>query len=152
MKLTRLMAFLSGLFLIAGCASIQDRSDKYRSIIGQQFVARYDGKLCKMKRGHYDIVPYRFSVVEGVDPYGKEVAIIPAGTVVTVLDAKVSYIGGDWDFVIAELRLPGTNTRVVFEEMLGFSSVDPSEFFKLYAPLKTKEPNQSPQPTRQTGG
>lgn len=120
---------------VAGCVSIKDRSEKYQAFIGQRFVTRFDRKLCKMRYGTYDIVPYRFSVVNGDDPDGKEVATIPAGTVVTVIDAKVSYIGGDWDFLIAELRLPGTNAKIVFEELLGFSSVDPNEFFKSYAPL-----------------
>lgn len=128
--------------MLAGCASVHDRSDKYRELIGKQFKTRYELKLCKMKRHNYDVVPYELSPMgSSGDPAATVVAIIPAGTVITVKDAKVSYIGGDWDFIIAEIENPITRQKILFEEMLGFSSVDPKEFFKRFAPLE-EEPNQ----------
>ena len=132
--------------LFAGCASIEDRSDKYRHLIGRQFATRYETKLCKMKRHNYDVVPYTLTNNSG-DPTATIVASIPAGTVITVKDAKVSYVGGDWDFIIAEIERPDTHEIILYEDMLGFSSVDPSEFFKRYKPIE-EAPNQPAQPTR----
>jgi hypothetical protein len=123
--------------LFAGCASVDDRSEKYRHLIGKQFTTRYEMKLCKMKRHNYDVVPYTLTANEG-DPAAKVLATIPAGTIITVRDAKVSYIGGDWDIIIAEIERPDTLETVVYEDMLGFSSIDPSEFFKRYASLKKR--------------
>ncbi|MBX3739182.1 MAG: hypothetical protein KF715_21015 [Candidatus Didemnitutus sp.] len=131
--------------LFVGCASIEDRSHKYRDLIGKQFATRYDLKLCKMKRHNYDVVPYKLTNISG-DPAATIVASIPAGTVITVKDAKVSYVGGDWDFIIAEIVNPDTREKILYEDMLGFSSVDPSEFFKRYQTIQ-ETPNQSGQPT-----
>ncbi|MBI2513593.1 MAG: hypothetical protein HYV96_16635 [Opitutae bacterium] len=119
--------------IFAGCASIQDRSAKYQHLIGKQFATRYELKLCKMKRHNYDVVPYHLDLVGNENPAAKFVATIPAGTVITVRDAKVSYIGGDWDFIIAEITNPVTGENILVEEMLGFSSVDPDQFFKRFA-------------------
>jgi hypothetical protein len=122
---------------VVGCTSTWDRADKYRDYVGKQFVTRYDCTLWKMVRHQYDLVPYKLDPVQSTnEPYGKKIAFIPAGTVVTVRDAKVRYSGGDWDFLLAELTLPETKERIVFEEMLGFSSVDPKELLKRWTPLK----------------
>jgi hypothetical protein len=146
MKAATLSVWLVIGCLLAGCASIEDRSDKYRHLIGKRFATRYDLKLCKMKRHNFDVVPYTLTNNSG-DPAATFIASIPAGTVITVTDAKVSYVGGDWDFIIAEIERPDTREKVLYEDMLGFSSVDPSEFFKRYKPVE-EEPNQSAQPTR----
>lgn len=129
-----------------GCASIEDRSDKYRDLIGKQFATRYELKLCRMRRHNYDVVPYMLTNNSG-DPAATIVASIPAGTVITVKDAKVSYLGGDWDFIIAEIVRPDTRETILYEDMLGFSSVDPSEFFKRYEPIK-EAPSYPGQPNR----
>jgi hypothetical protein len=144
MRASTFLVWLLACYLFAGCASIKDRSAKYGHLIGKQFATRYELTLCKMKPHNYDIVPYTLTNNSG-DPAATVVATIPAGTVITVRDAKVSYVGGDWDFIIAEIRRPDTQEMILYEDMLGFSSVDPSEFFKRYVPLEN-ESNQPSQP------
>jgi hypothetical protein len=122
--------------LLAGCVSIKDRSEKYHAFIGKQFVTRYECVLWKMKRHNFDIVPFTLKPVGSAVPFGTKIASIPAGTVITVRDAKVSFVGGDWDFILAELHLPGTAEPILFEEMIGFSSVDPNEILKRWSPLQ----------------
>ena len=134
MKAVTLLVWLLAVGLLAGCASTWDRSEKYQHLIGKQFATRYELKLCKMKRHNYDVAPYRLTGNSG-DPAATVLVTIPAGTVITVKDAKVSYVGGDWDFIIAEIQRPDTGEKVIYEDMLGFSSVDPSEFFKRYKPV-----------------
>lgn len=122
--------------VFAGCASIKDRSEKYRDVIGKRFEMRYEMALWKMRRHEYEIVPYRFeSTKSELGSLGTKIAVIPAGTIVTVKDAKVSYVGGDWDFLLAEFKLPNTGETIQFEWMLGFSSVDPREIYKRWTPV-----------------
>jgi len=67
---------------------------------------RYEMALWKMKWNQYDIVPYSFEPTESdLGRFGKKIAIVPAGTIVTVKNAKVSYVGGDWDYLVGEFQL-----------------------------------------------
>jgi len=135
--MNRLRLALLIVFLIAGCASTWDRSEKYREYVGKQFVTRYDCDLWKMDRHQYGVVAYVLEPAgSSVEPFGKKVAFIPVGSVVTVRSAVVRYSGGDWDYLIGELVLPQSKETVVFEKLLGFSSVDTKEVLKHLAPAK----------------
>jgi hypothetical protein len=141
--------------LLVGCTSTFDIADKYHDVVGRKFRTRRDGYLNQMTRFEYDIAPYTLSPSRAKDDpavYKKEIAFIPAGTLLTVVAAKRRYAGGDWDFLLVEVELPGTTKKIRFEEMLGFSSFDPRDVDKRWIrePLKT-EPNQSLQPTALLG-
>jgi hypothetical protein len=116
--------------LLLGCTMIYDVSDKYRDVVGHQFATRSDCYLNRQASHQYDVEPYRLDHTKRDDNLSKSIAFIPAGTVLTVIAAKRSNIGGDWDLLIAELELPNTGKKIRFEELLGFSSFDPSEVDK----------------------
>ncbi|MDP3071049.1 MAG: hypothetical protein Q8N18_12215 [Opitutaceae bacterium] len=122
---------------VSGCASTWDRADKYREYVGKEFVARYDFEVWKMNSNESHLVSHAFKPVGTKAPsIGSKVALIPAGTPVKVIAAKLRYSGGDWDFLLCEVKIPGTTKSVIFENMIGFSSVDPREVAKWLAPAR----------------
>jgi hypothetical protein len=126
---------------LSGCASTWDLSAKYQSVVGKQFRTIDEGWIWEMTRHEYDLVPYTLqSAKADLGRAGRRIAFVPAGTVLTVKEAKRRYSGGDWDILIAEIELPATGKKYLFEELLGFSSATPADVDKHWLPVK-KEPN-----------
>src|SRR4051812_48820276 len=120
---------------LSGCASTWDLSAKYQSVIGKQFRTIDDGWIWEMARHEYDLVPYTLQSAQAdLGPAGIRVAFVPAGTVLTVKEAKRRYSGGEWDILIAEIKAPGTGKKYLFEELLGFSSATPTGVEKRWLP------------------
>lgn len=89
-----------------------------------------------MARHEYDLVPYTLQNAKAdLGRAGKKVAFVPAGTVLTVKEAKRRYSSGDWDFLIAEITVPETGKKYLFEELLGFSSSTPADVQKRWLPI-----------------
>ena len=119
---------------MAACATTYDLTDKYAGVIGKQYRTRSDAYLWKASFAQYDFTPFKLSDSEGYKATRLE--FIPAGTVITVKAAKRSYKGGDWDYLIAEVRAPATGKVYEFEEMLGFSTYFPGDVAKRWEPVE----------------
>lgn len=128
-------------FLIVGCSSTWNLDDKYRGVIGAEFETRIDGHIWKMARHEYDLHPFKiWPSGSELGPAGTRLEFIPAGTRLRVLAAKRRYAGGDWDFLIAEIRAPESGKRYVIEELLGRSDFDPKEVDQHWRRVKEADP------------
>jgi len=114
------------------CATTYDLPEKYAAYIGKQFRTRSDAYIWEMPRHEYEFSPYHLI---SSWPLGKKLEHIPAGTIVTIKAAKRSYKGGDWDYLIAEVRAPKSGKIYEFEDMLGFSNYFPGDIEKFLEPV-----------------
>jgi hypothetical protein len=129
----------------AGCTSTWDLHDKYQGVIGAQYQTRSDCYIWKMARHEYDLEPFKLWDAKAVlGPAGTRLDFIPAGTKLKVLAAKRRYAGGDWDYLIAEIRAPRSGTKYVFEQLLGSSKFDPQEIDQFWKRLE--QPNHTAEP------
>lgn len=130
---------IAALILLSGCATTYDISEKYSPYIGKQFRTRRDGYIWKSQRHQYEFYPYKLDSSESL---GGHLDYIPAHTLVTVKAAKRSYKGGDWDYLIFEVRAPDSGQIYIVEELLGFSTYLPKDIEKFLQPVeKTTEVN-----------
>lgn len=131
MKVTTLLILMA--IGLAGCASTWDLSEKYRSVVGTEYETRSDSYVWKMARHEYDLAPFTLQDPKAdLGRAGTRLDFIPAGTRLKVLSAKRRYAGGDWDYLVAEIRVPSSGRKYVFEQLLGFSNYDPQQIDKLW--------------------
>lgn len=123
-------------FMLAGCATTHDLLEKYAAYIGKRFRTRFDGYIYKMPRHQFEFTPYQ---LDSSNAEGERLDFIPKGTIVTVTGAKRSDKGGDWDYLIAEVRAPESGKVYTFEDMLGFSSYFPGDIEKFLEPVEKSQ-------------
>jgi hypothetical protein len=135
MRFIRVVLSAIAMVLLASCATTYDLPEKYAGVIGKQYRTRSDAYIWMLSSHQYEFVPYQLSTSEGYKSTRLE--FIPAGTIITVKAAKRSYTGGDWDYLVAEVRAPKSGTVYTFEKLLGFSTYFPGDIGKLWEPVET---------------
>ena len=123
MTFRRLLSAVLILLCLTSCFS-GSVAGRYRDVLGIEWETRKDMTLWKMEPNQFRFVPYTLSNTD----YGNlahRVKLVPAGSRIRVVDARVkSTIDAGFDYLIADLYLPGGEAPIRFEQIVEDMSVE----------------------------